>query len=90
MTRRLIAVWSALLTLALTVPVAAAQPPAGQSEFVPMKELPPSEQIPAAGLLVAGYAFIWVAVVFYVWTIWRRLNKVEAEMRALARKGSHR
>jgi CcmD family protein len=91
MRRVLIALWSALLTTALTAaPVLAAQPPAGQSEFVPMKDLPPTEQIPAATLLVVGYAFIWVAVAFYVWTIWRRLNRVEAEMRALAQKMPHR
>ena len=41
--------------------------------------------MPAAPLLIAAYAFIWVAVIFYVWTIWRRLNKVETEMQALAR-----
>jgi CcmD family protein len=91
MRRLLIGLWSALLTTALTAASAlAAQPPAGQSEFVPMKDLPPTEQIPAATLLVAGYAFIWVAVAFYVWTIWRRLNRVEAEMHALARKTPHR
>ena len=51
-----------------------------------MKELPPGEQMPAAPLLVAAYAFIWIAAMFYLWTIWRRLNKVEEEMRALTRK----
>jgi hypothetical protein len=25
-------------------------------------------------------------MVFYVWTVWRRLNKVEAEMRALEQR----
>jgi len=83
----LIALCSAVLTAA---PALAQQPPTGQSEFVPMKNLPPSEQIPAATLLVAGYSFIWVAVAFYVWTIWRRLNKVEAEMRSLAQKTPQR
>jgi len=88
--RVLIALWSVSLTIALTVPALAAQPPTGQSEFVPAKDLPPTEQIPAARLLVAGYAFIWVAVAFYVWTIWRRLNRVEAEMHSLAQKTPHR
>ena len=55
--------------------------PPGQSEFVPIKDLPPTEQLPAAPLLIAAYAFVWVAVLFYLWTIWRRLGKVEAEMR---------
>lgn len=79
------AVWSAVL---LTAPLMAAQPPAGQSEFVPLKELPPSEQLPAAPLLVAAYAFFLVLMVFYVWTVWRRLNKVEHDIRALERKSA--
>jgi CcmD family protein len=56
------------------------QAPAGQSEYVAVDELPPVEQLPAAPLLIAAYAFVWLAVFFYVWTIWRRLNKVEAEI----------
>jgi CcmD family protein len=63
-----------------------AQPPAGQSEFVPIGELPPGDQMAAAPLLITAYAFVWVATMFYVWTVWRRLNKVETEMRALAQK----
>ena len=89
--RLLIALWSAVLVIGLTAaPALAMQPPTGQSEFVPMKGLPPGEQVPAATLLVIGYSFIWVAVAFYVWTIWRRLNRVEAEMRSLAQKTSPR
>jgi CcmD family protein len=89
--RALVAVWTLLLTIALTAaPATAFQPPTGQSEFVPVKDLPPTETIPAAPLLVTAYAFIWVAVMFYLWTIWRRLNTVEAEMRALAQKHARR
>ena len=58
----------------------------GQSAFVPVNELPPADQLPAAPLLVTAYAFVWIAVMFYLWTIWRRLNKVEADMRALERR----
>ena len=83
---------TACLALALLAPAAfaAQQPPAGQSEFVPADTLPPADQLPAAPLLVAAYAFVWVAVLFYVWTIWRRLNRVEDEMRALERRSSPR
>ncbi len=63
-----------------------AQAPAGQSEFVPVNSLPPGDQLPAAPLLIAAYAFVWVATLFYVWTIWRRLSRVEREMRALERR----
>ena len=67
----------------LAVPAFALQPPPGQTEFVPLNSLPPTEQMPAAPLLVAAYAFFLVLMVFYVWTVWRRLNKVEADMKAL-------
>jgi CcmD family protein len=68
----------------------ALQPPAGQGGFVPAEGVPLSDQLPAAPLLITAYAFVWVAVMFYVWTIWRRLNKVETEMRALAQKTARR
>jgi len=63
------------------------QPPAGQSEFVPLSQLPESEKLPAAPLLVIAYAVFLVLMVFYVWTVWRRLNKVEADMRTLEQRG---
>jgi CcmD family protein len=66
------------------------QPPAGQSEFIPSSQLPPTDQLPAAPLLIAAYAFVWVAIAFYLWTIWRRLGKVEADMRALEQRRSQR
>jgi CcmD family protein len=67
-----------------------AQAPAGQSEFVPVNSLPAGDQLPAAPLLITAYAFVWVATFFYVWTVWRRLNKVEQEMRALERRQAAR
>jgi CcmD family protein len=70
----------------LAPPLWAMQPPPGQSEFVPINELPPGDQLPAAPLLIGAYAFIWLAVMFYLWTIWRRLNQVESEMHVLAQK----
>jgi len=62
------------------------QPPAGQNQFVPASSVPPTDQLQAAPLLIAAYAFVWVAACFYLWTIWRRLNKVETEMRALEQR----
>jgi CcmD family protein len=55
----------------------------GQDEFVPVKSLPEHEQLPAVPLLLSAYAFVWVVLLVYLWTIWRRLMKVEQEMRAL-------
>jgi hypothetical protein len=82
MKRLLVFLW----TMALSVPLWAMQPPAGQSEFRPMSEVPASEQLPAGPLLVSAYLFFLVVMLFYVWTIWRRLNKVESDIRALSRK----
>ena len=81
--RLLIALTSFVL---LAAPAFALQPPKGQSEFVPVNEVPAADQLPAAPLLVTAYAFVWIAVVVYLWSIWRRLNKVEDDMRALAQK----
>ena len=68
----------------------AVQPPVGQGGFVPADSVPAADQLPAAPLLITAYAFVWAAVMFYLWTIWRRLNKVETEMRALAQKTARR
>jgi type VI protein secretion system component VasF len=72
-------------TLLLAAPLFA-QPPQGQSEFVPVNGLPESEKLPAAPLLVVAYAVFLVLMIFYVWTVWRRLNRVEADMRALEQR----
>ena len=74
----------------LSLSAYAMQPPPAQSEYVPLKDLPPGDQMPAAPFLIAAYAFVWIAAMFYLWTIWRRLNTVETEMRALAQKTSRR
>ena len=81
----------ALTSFALfAAPAFALQPPKGQSEFVPVNEVPAADQLPAAPLLIIAYAFVWAATLVYVWSIWRRMNKVEDDMRALAQKMPHR
>jgi len=96
--KRLMGVMVVVACVAVTVPLASAagrqsgtaataQPPtAGQSEFVPVNELPPTEQLPAAPLLIAAYAVAWLALLAYVWSIWRRLAAVERELTAVAKK----
>ena len=54
-----------------------------RDEFVPIDELPPNEQLPAARFLVLAYVFAWVAILVYVWSIWQRLGKVERELTAV-------
>jgi CcmD family protein len=78
------------LVATATISVAAFQQPPNVSGFEPVSTLPAAEQLPAAPLLITAYAFVWIAVMFYLWTIWRRLNKVEADLDALARKTPQR
>jgi len=54
--------------------------------FSPVTGVPVTEQIPAAPLVIASYAFFLLLMVFYLWTKWRRIGKVETEMRALERR----
>ena len=68
--------------LLVSAAVVVAQP--GQSEFIPMTEVPASEQLPAARLVIAAYAFVWLAFLSYVWLMWKRLGKVEAGLSALS------
>jgi CcmD family protein len=76
-------VWLVAILLGAVVRLGAQQPPSG---FVPMNELPPSEQLPAAPLLITAYAFVWIAVMLYVWSVWRRLVRVEGELTALEQR----
>ena len=74
-----------LVLMVLAVPAGAFQPPAGQDGFVQVTEVPPSEQLPAAPFVISAYAFFLVLMVAYVWSVGRRLNRVEREMAALQR-----
>jgi CcmD family protein len=87
MMRRLLIVTSCLLGVAAPL-LAWQQAPAGQEGFVPVTELPAAQQLPAAPFLIAAYAFIWVALMVYLWSIWRRLGKVEQEIHSLEQRSS--
>jgi hypothetical protein len=54
--------------------------------FAPVTGGPQVEQIPAAPLVIASYAFFLLLMVFYLWTIWRRIGTVETDMRALEQR----
>ncbi len=64
----------------------AEQPPPAQDEFIPMDQIPPEDQLPSAPLLITAYAFVWLAVFGYLWSIWRRLSAVERELGELSRR----
>ena len=63
----------------------ARQQPPGQSPpgFEPVTDQPPQDQLPAAPLLVAAYIVVWLVLLVYLWTIWRRLRRVEREVAEL-------
>ena len=63
-----------------------AQPAATQEDFVPVSSIPPAEQLPAAPLVIAAYAFVWVALLVYVWSLWKRMTKLERELADLQRR----
>ena len=79
-----------ILTIGLVVSapiVAAAQPPpAATQEYVAVDPSQMQEQLPAAPLLMGAYAVVWLAVVFYLWSIWRRLAAVEREIAQVSRR----
>ncbi len=80
--------WMLMLSFALLGASAFAQTTQGGTPdgFVPASSLPPGEELPAGRFLVAAYAFFLLLMVFYLWTIWRRLDKVDGEMKALQRR----
>lgn len=79
------------------MPPLTAQPLAGQSqpkpaqdEYLPVKSLPDQEKVqeslPAAPLVMSAYVFVWVVLLVYVWSIWRRLGRVQREIGDLERR----
>ena len=67
-----------LVTLLSAAPAAAQpQPP---KDFIPVDETAPEDRIPALPLIAGAYGFIWVVMLGYVWSIGRRLQKVEGEL----------
>lgn len=78
------------LVFGLAGAVSAFQPAAPQDDFVPAATLPAAESIPAAPMVIAAYAFVWAALLVYVWFIWRRMQKVEGELADLERRARER
>jgi CcmD family protein len=66
-------------------------PPLAQDGFVPVRpgELE-QEQLPAAPLVFVAYSIVWLALVAYVFVLWRRLTAVERELKDVSAKLSMR
>ena len=63
---------------------------AAQDEYVPIDQLPESEKLPAAPFLIGAYVVVWGALLIYVLMLWRRLGRVEAELRQAQRMAGGR
>lgn len=76
-----------LIVALLAAPaLAGAQPQPSPDEFQPISQVPIEEQIPAINLVAAAYAFVWLALMGYVWSLGKRLQKTESELARLERK----
>jgi CcmD family protein len=74
----------AMLIAAGSLAVAAQQPAMDPDDpFVPIGELPPQDQLPAAPLLVTAYAFVLLALFAYLFSVARRLQHVQREVERL-------
>jgi CcmD family protein len=84
LTRRFAATVLITVALLLPTPSPAFQPkPPQQEEFVPIDQLPPQDQLPAAPLLIGAYVFVWLAVGGYIWSVARRVSRVQREVERL-------
>lgn len=68
-----------------TPPVSPAVP-AATDEFRPMSELAPREVLPATPMVFYAYAFVWLALIAYVFFLWRRMASVEQDLTAVQRR----
>jgi CcmD family protein len=78
------------LATALAVPVVLAAQ--AQTEFVPADTLP-REVLPATPFVLVAYGVVWVALLGYIYLLWRRVGRVEqelADVRAKIRDGGTR
>ena len=83
-TRTIAALLFVFAVAAAPVRAQSAQPqPQQQNEYVPLDQLPPQEQLPAAPLLVTAYAFVMGALFLYVLSISKRLGQVRREVERL-------
>lgn len=82
-------VWLVVAVLVVLAPLVLGAQPAQVDEFralSPEEVAAGQEQIPAARLVFAAYAIVWLAFAFYLLTLWRRVTQVESELRTVATK----
>ena len=76
--------WCAVVLLVVSWGlIAFAQQPKQQEGFLPVDQLPPTESMPAAPLLITAYAFVMLVLFVYVFSVARRLSSVQTELKRL-------
>ena len=70
-------------SLAHRLSVVFAQTKQPDDPFLPLDQLPPTEQFPAARLLIAAYVVVIVVLFLYLLSVARRLNTVQREVERL-------
>jgi CcmD family protein len=75
----LVLVCSGVLSLSAVFAQAQPQKPPDEG-FLPLDQLPPTEQFPAARLLIAAYIVVVVVLFLYLLSVARRLNTVQREV----------
>ena len=68
-------VWLAAVRLSAQIQ----QPPDNFQKMSPA-DLAKMERIPAANLVYAAYAFVWLALLTYVFVLWQRIRKAEQDV----------
>ena len=75
-----------LITIFATSLMAQQVPPGAPEGFVPLDPSVASEQLPAAPLVMGAYGIAWILLIGYLWSIWRRLSKVQQEIAVVSRR----
>ena len=60
-----------------------------QDVFIPGSQLP-AEVLPATPFVFIAYAFVWVALIGYLFGLWRKLTRVERELAHVAARAEGR
>lgn len=72
----------------MTTPKATGIPPGFEAVRGPIS---PQEEVSPKPLVIAAYVLVWALVLLYLLLLWRRLERVEREMKSLAtRLAQHR
>ncbi len=59
----------------------------GQGQFVPFTGGGVGQEtLPATPLIYAAYALVWLVLLVYVFALWRKIGKVERELKDVASK----